>query len=100
KPGFLEALRETTRQRGLLLIFDEVVTGFRLAYGGAQQFFNVVPDLATYGKALGAGYPVGAVVGPADIMKLADPTQKGKIDYAYVSGTLFGNPVGCAAGLA
>ncbi|MGE0714134.1 MAG: aspartate aminotransferase family protein [Alphaproteobacteria bacterium] len=102
RPGFLEALREATRRCGVLLVFDEVVTGFRLAYGGAQQHFGVIPDLAAYGKAIAAGYPLAAVAGPAEIMKLADPARKalGTGDYAYVSGTLSGNPLCCAAAIA
>jgi glutamate-1-semialdehyde 2,1-aminomutase len=100
QPGFLEKLRETTKRHGVLLVFDEVVTGFRLAYGGAQEFFGVVPDLAAFGKAIAAGYPLAAVVGPTEIMKLADPGRKPARDYVYVSGTLSGNPLCCAAALA
>lgn len=100
KPGFLEALRKTTSKCGVLLIFDEVVTGFRLAYGGAQEYFGVTPDLAAFGKAIAAGYPLGAVVGPTEIMKIADPALKGKGNYAYVTGTLSGNPLCCAAAIA
>jgi glutamate-1-semialdehyde 2,1-aminomutase len=100
EPGFLEALRETTKRCGVLLAFDEVVTGFRLAYGGAQEYFGVQPDLAAYGKALACGYPLSAVGGGADIMELADPGRKGSPDYVYFSGTLSGNPLCCAASLA
>ncbi len=99
-PGFLEALRETTERCGVLLAFDEVVTGFRLAYGGAQERFGVVPDLAAYGKAVACGYPLSAVAGRRDVMELADPSRKGKPDYVYFSGTLSGNPLCCAASLA
>ena len=67
-PGFLEAVREATTEHGVLLIFDEVVTGFRLAYGGAQEYFGVVPDLATYAKAIGGGYPLAAVAGRRDLI--------------------------------
>jgi len=99
-PGFLEAVREATREYGVLLIFDEVVTGFRLAYGGAQEYFGVVPDLATYAKAIGGGYPLAAVVGRRDLIGLTDPQQRGKGPYAVLGGTLSGNPVASAAGLA
>ena len=99
-PGFLERIRETTTRCGVVLIFDEVVTGFRLAYGGAQEHFGVIPDLATYGKALSDGYPLSAIAGKAEIMELADPARQGVSDYAYTSGTLSGNPLCCAASLA
>ena len=98
--GFLEALRETTKRCGVLLAFDEVVTGFRLAYGGAQEYYGVHPDLAAYGKALACGYPLSAVAGRADVMELADPARKGAPNYVYFSGTLSGNPLCCAASLA
>ena len=98
--GFLETLRETTQRCGVLLAFDEVVTGFRLAYGGAQEYFSVTPDLAGYGKAVACGYPLSAVAGRGDVMQLADPARKGKADYVYFSGTLSGNPLCCAASLA
>lgn len=99
-PGFLESVREETRRHGVLLVFDEVVTGFRLALGGAQEYFGVVPDLAAYGKALACGYPLSAIAGRADVMAMADPSRKGKSAYAYVSGTLSGNPLCCSAALA
>jgi glutamate-1-semialdehyde 2,1-aminomutase len=99
-PGFLEDLREVTQRFGIVLVFDEIVTGFRLAWGGAQQRYGVVPDLACYGKAIGGGYPISAVVGRADILAAADPTRKGKGPYCFLSGTLTGNPVAAAAGLA
>jgi glutamate-1-semialdehyde 2,1-aminomutase len=100
EPGFLEGLRTITRRYGIVLVFDEVVTGFRLAWGGAQERFGVVPDLACYGKAMAGGYPLSAVAGRADLLKLADPRQKGRGPYCFVSGTLTANPVACAAGLA
>ncbi|RMF86329.1 MAG: aminotransferase class III-fold pyridoxal phosphate-dependent enzyme [Nitrospinota bacterium] len=100
QPQFLQGLREITRDKGILLIFDEVVTGFRLAYGGAQEYYGVVPDLATYGKALTGGYPMAAIAGKQEIMAVTDPRKKGKPDYAYLSGTLNGNPLAAAAGLA
>jgi glutamate-1-semialdehyde 2,1-aminomutase len=99
-PGFLQALREATREYGVLLIYDEVVTGFRLAYGGAQEYYGVEPDLATYGKAIGGGYPMAAVCGRADVLSLTDPTKKGSERYSYLGGTLSGNPVAAVAGLA
>ena len=99
-PGFLKQLRQVTAERGVLLVYDEVVTGFRLAYGGAQEYFGVVPDLAAYGKAVACGFPLSAVAGRADVMELADPARKGEPEYVYVSGTLSGNPMCAAAALA
>ena len=99
-PGFLQILRDLTRRHGALLIFDEVVTGFRLAWGGAQEHYGVTPDLATYGKALTCGYSLGAIAGRADVMETANPDRKGSDLYACLSGTLSGNPLACAAGLA
>jgi glutamate-1-semialdehyde 2,1-aminomutase len=99
-PGFLEGVREATRRLGAVLIFDEVVTGFRVAYGGAQELYGVVPDLACYGKIVGGGLPLAAIAGKRDIIELANPRKKGSPDYTYISGTLNGNPVSCAAGLA
>ncbi|HBH02707.1 MAG TPA: aspartate aminotransferase family protein [Candidatus Rokubacteria bacterium] len=98
--GFLQGLRALADRHKCLLIFDEVVTGFRLAWGGAQEFYGVLPDLATYGKALTCGYSLAAVCGRADVMDTADPARKGTLDYALLSGTLSGNPLACAAGLA
>ena len=100
KPGYLKAVREITARHGVLLILDEVVTGFRYGLGGAQAYFDVKPDLATYGKIIGGGLPVGAVAGRADILDQADPTYKGQSGYVYQNGTLQGNPLGCAAALA
>ncbi|MHB0705953.1 aspartate aminotransferase family protein [Roseomonas mucosa] len=99
-PGFLQAVRELTRQYGIVMIMDEVVTGFRYALGGAQAYFGVTPDLATYGKIIGGGLPVGAVAGRADIMDQADPARRGIETYVYQNGTLQGHPLGSAAGLA
>jgi len=95
KPGYLEFLREITRTNGTLLIFDEVMTGFRLAWGGAQARFGVTPDLTCLGKIIGGGLPVGAFGGRADIMDLLAPTGP-----VYQAGTLSGNPVAMAAGIA
>jgi glutamate-1-semialdehyde 2,1-aminomutase len=99
-PGFLQAVRELTQKHGIVMIMDEVVTGFRYGLGGAQDYFGVIPDLATYGKIIGGGLPVGAVAGRADIMDQADPGKKGQPHYVYQNGTQQGHPLGCAAGLA
>ena len=92
---FLRALRRLTRQVGALLIFDEVITGFRITYGGAQNFFGVKPDLTTLGKTIGGGFPIGAYGGSRRLMKLVAP--EGPV---YQAGTLAGHPVAMAAGLA
>jgi glutamate-1-semialdehyde 2,1-aminomutase len=99
-PDFLPGLRKICDDNGVLLIFDEVVTGFRLAWGGAQEYFGVLPDIASYGKIVGGGGPAACVGARADIIDLCNPKHKGKADYAYVNGTLHGNPVAAAAGLA
>jgi glutamate-1-semialdehyde 2,1-aminomutase len=99
-PGFLEALREATAELGVLLIFDEVVTGFRFAYGGAQEYYGVVPDLCAMGKVIGGGFPLAAVGGRADIMAHFDPGAVSADGYMTQIGTLSGNPVAAAAGLA
>src|ERR1700677_5012198 len=77
KPGFLQALRKATQDAGVLLIFDEIVTGFRFAYGGAQEYYGVVPDLCTLGKIIGGGFPLAAIAGRADIMALFDRARAG-----------------------
>ena len=100
KDGFLAGLREVTREHGAVLIFDEVVTGFRLAYGGAQEYYGVVPDLVAYGKALGGGYPIGAFGGRREIMELVREDRMGAPDYVWVASTLGGNPISTAAGRA
>lgn len=92
--GFLAFLREITSEYGALLIFDEVITGFRLALGGAQQYFHVTPDLSTFGKIIGGGMPVGAYGGREDIMRMVSPDGP-----VYQAGTLSGNPIATAAGL-
>jgi glutamate-1-semialdehyde 2,1-aminomutase len=98
RPGFLAALREACTRRGVLLIFDEVVTGFRLAYGGAQEKYGVIPDLVAYGKALGGGLSIGAFGGRADIMDVVREEKAGvDADYVWTASTLGGNPVSCAA---
>jgi glutamate-1-semialdehyde 2,1-aminomutase len=99
-PGFLDALRKITAESGVLLIFDEVVTGFRLAYGGAQEYYGVVPDLCTLGKVIGGGFPLAAIAGRADIMAHFDRGAVGDDAFLMQVGTLSGNPVAAAAGLA
>jgi glutamate-1-semialdehyde 2,1-aminomutase len=98
--GFLEGLRDVTRKRGIPLIFDEVVTGFRLAYGGAQEYYGVTPDLAAFGKAMGGGFPIGAFCGKAEIMDLCIEANLGSEKYVWVASSLGGNPVSMAASLA
>jgi glutamate-1-semialdehyde 2,1-aminomutase len=98
-PGFLAGLREVTARYGIPLIFDEVVTGFRFAYGGAQEFYGVVPDLAAVGKIVGGGYPLAAVVGKAEIMSAFVTPNKAGVAIGQV-GTLNGNPIAATAGLA
>jgi glutamate-1-semialdehyde 2,1-aminomutase len=95
KPGYLEFLREITAAHGALLIFDEVMTGFRIARGGAQERFGIAPDLSTFGKVIGGGLPVGAFGGRAEIMDCLAP-----LGPVYQAGTLSGNPLAMAAGLA
>lgn len=92
---FLEELREITKESGTILIFDEVISGFRLALGGAQEYFNVTPDLTTLGKIIGGGYPVGAFGGKKEIMDLVAPVGR-----VYHAGTLSGNPISAKAGYA
>jgi glutamate-1-semialdehyde 2,1-aminomutase len=99
-PGFLEGLRKITAQHGIPLIFDEVVTGFRFAYGGAQEYYGVVPDLCTLGKVIGGGFPLAAIGGRADIMAHFDRAKVGDAGFLKQIGTLSGNPVAAAAGLA
>ena len=95
RPGYLEAMRELTTRSGALLLFDEVMTGFRVASGGAQQLYGIRPDLTTLGKVIGGGLPVGAYGGRADIMNSVAPAGP-----VYQAGTLSGNPLAVAAGLA
>ncbi|MCD8248796.1 MAG: glutamate-1-semialdehyde 2,1-aminomutase [Lachnospiraceae bacterium] len=95
EPGFLGGLRKLCTENGSLLIFDEVITGFRLARGGAQEYFGVTADLVTYGKIIGGGMPVGAYGGRREIMEVVSP-----VGSVYQAGTLSGNPVAMAAGLA
>ncbi len=99
-PGFLEGLRRVTAENGVPLIFDEVVTGFRLAYGGAQEYYGVVPDLCTLGKVIGGGFPLAAIAGRAEIMAHFNRDAVGDDGFLMQIGTLSGNPVAAAAGLA
>jgi glutamate-1-semialdehyde 2,1-aminomutase len=92
--GFLEGLRELTHEHGALLVFDEVMTGFRIAYGGAQEKFGITPDLTTLGKIIGGGLPVGAYGGRRDIMSMVAPAGP-----VYQAGTLSGNPLAMTAGI-
>ena len=94
KKGFLEGLRYLTQEHGIVLIFDEVITGFRVSYGGAQGIYNVTPDLTCLGKIIGGGFPVGAFGGKREIMEMVAPAGP-----VYQAGTLSGNPVAMAAGL-
>jgi len=94
KKGYLHQIRELTKRHGIVLIFDEVITGFRLAFGGAQEYYDVVPDMVTLGKIMGGGFPIGAYGGRKEIMEMIAPTGK-----VYQAGTYSGNPVSVAAGL-
>jgi glutamate-1-semialdehyde 2,1-aminomutase len=98
-PGFLEAVRDATARHGTVLIFDEIVTGFRIAWGGAQEKYGVVPDLATYGKAMSGGFPMAAIAGRSDVMKFLDARRTERRQLVWASGTLNGNPVSATAGL-
>jgi glutamate-1-semialdehyde 2,1-aminomutase len=100
KPGFLQALREVTAEHGIPLIFDEVVTGFRFAYGGAQEYYGVTPDLCTLGKIVGGGFALAAIAGRADIMAHFDRITMSDEEFIFQVGTLSGNPVASVAGLA
>lgn len=93
-PGFLEFLREITEKYGALLIFDEVITGFRLALGGAQEYYHVIPDMTTLGKIVGGGMPIGAYGGRREIMDMVSP-----VGPVYQAGTLSGNPIATTAGI-
>ncbi|MEO0977034.1 MAG: aminotransferase class III-fold pyridoxal phosphate-dependent enzyme [Pseudomonadota bacterium] len=98
-PGFLQALRHLTSKHGIVLIFDEVVTGFRFAYGGAQEFYGVTPDLCTLGKIIGGGFPLAAIAGKKEIMDHFDKSIAGAEGFTFQIGTLSGNPVASVAGL-
>lgn len=98
--GFLRGLREACDASGVLLIFDEVVTGFRLAFGGAQEYYGVRPDLIAYGKALGGGLPVGVFGGRRELMEVVQESRMNRDTYVWTASTLGGNPVTCAAAMA
>jgi len=100
QPGFLEGVRAVTARHGVPLIFDEIVTGFRFAYGGAQQRYGVVPDLAAFGKIVGGGFPLAAVAGRREIMRHFSHELDGSGEFVQQAGTLNGNPIAAAAGLA
>ena len=99
KPGFLKGLRDICDRYGVLLIFDEIVTGFRLAYGGAQEKYGVIPDICTLGKIIGGGFPLAALGGSKEIMAHFDKAVVGHENWLMQLGTLSGNPVAAAAGL-
>ena len=98
-PGFLESLRDECSRHGIVLIFDEIVTGFRFSYGGAQSVYDVVPDLCTLGKIIGGGLPLAAITGQSDIMVHFDKNKVGASQSVMQVGTLNGNPMAVAAGL-
>jgi len=100
RPGFLAGLREATAHHGIALVFDEVVTGFRLALGGAQERYGVVPDLCALGKSISAGHPLGVLCGRSEIMRLADPERRERGDAVQLTGTYSGNPISAVAALA
>lgn len=95
KDGYLKRIRELTEENGIVLIFDEVITGFRLAFGGAQEYFRVIPDMVTLGKIMGGGFPIAAYGGRKEIMTMVAPAGK-----VYQAGTFSGNPISVVAGLA
>ena len=95
KKGYLKSIRELTEENGIVLIFDEVITGFRLAFGGAQEYYGVIPDMVTLGKIMGGGFPLAAFGGKREIMQMVAPTGK-----VYQAGTFSGNPLSVTAGLA
>ena len=99
KPGFLQGLRDVTAQYGIPLIFDEVVTGFRFAYGGAQEFYGVQPDMCSLGKVIAGGFPLAAVAGKEEMMTHFDAASTEADAFMPQIGTLSGNPVAAAAGL-
>ena len=99
-PGFLEAIREVTRKHRIVMIYDEIVTGFRIAWGGAQEKYGVIPDLACYGKAISGGFPMAAIAGNAQIMSVLDARSRPRAEVVWATNTLNGNPVCAVAGLA
>ena len=99
-PDFHRGLRGLCDEFDILLIYDEVVSGFRMSYGGGQEYYGVTPDLAAYGKIIGGGAALSAVAGRAEIVGQANPRRRGEDDYVFVNGTHCGNPLAAAAGLA
>lgn len=99
-PDFHQGLRDLCDEFDVLLIFDEVVSGFRMSYGGGQEYYGVTPDLAAYGKIIGGGAALSAVAGRAEIVDQANPRRRGEDDYVFINGTHCGNPLAAAAGLA
>lgn len=100
EPGFLDAIRDITRRYGIVLVFDEIVTGFRIAWGGAQEKYGVIPDLACYGKAVSGGFPLAAIAGSADVMGVLDARSRPRETVVWATHTLSGNPVCATAGCA
>ena len=100
EPGFLEAIRKVTKQHGIVLVFDEIVTGFRIAWGGAQEKYGVVPDLACYGKAVSGGFPLAAIAGSEEVLAVLDARKRPRAEVVWATNTLNGNPVCAAAGCA
>ena len=100
EPEFLQGIREICDEYDILFVLDEVVTGFRLGFGGAQQWYGVKPDLSTHVKVIGGGGPLSCIAGRADVIGLSDPNLKGQAGYSYMNGTLHGNPVAAAATMA
>ncbi len=100
QPGFLEALREVTQRLGIVLIFDEIVTGFRIGWGGAQEKYGVIPDLACYGKAVSGGFPLAAIAGAREVMAVLDARTTPRARVVWATNTLNGNPICAAAGCA
>ena len=98
-PGFLQALREECDRHGIVLVFDEIVTGFRFAYGGAQELYGVTPDVCTLGKIIGGGFPLAAIAGKAHIMAHFDKAKVGADGFLMQLGTLSGNPIAAVAGM-
>jgi glutamate-1-semialdehyde 2,1-aminomutase len=99
-PGFLQGLRKVTRRYEVPLVFDEIVTGFRFAYGGAQEYYGVVPDIAAFGKVVAGGFPLACVAGARPIMRHFDAALEGTPEYVWQAGTFNGNAISCSAGLA
>src|SRR5262245_177670 len=98
--GFLQAVRDVTKKHSIVLIFDEIVTGFRIAWGGAQEKYGVVPDLACYGKAVSGGFPLAAIAGNGEVMSVLDARRRPRAEVVWATNTLNGNPVCAAAGCA